>query len=82
MRRAIQRLGLHSDEERRKELEEIDKTTRKLKALGIDEVAAPAPRGIDAIIARAEQRRDEKIKAEKEMRNDEKGLKELFTKDV
>lgn len=70
-----------NDEERRKELEEIDKTTRKLRSLGIDEVAASAPRGIDAIIARAEQRRDEKAKAEDRSRDD-KPFKDIFTKDA
>ncbi|MBQ8248149.1 MAG: hypothetical protein IJZ42_13555 [Lachnospiraceae bacterium] len=70
-----------NDEEKRDEQEAIEKTARRLKSLGVDEVTSSAPRGIDAIIARAEQRRAEKVKSEKESQKGDRSTISFFSKE-
>lgn len=65
------------DDDREEEIEDIDRVKRRLSALEIEETAATAPRGIDAIIAQAEQRKAENIKGQKEKETEEKGFRDI-----
>lgn len=54
------------DGEQKEETEDVDRVKRRLSAMEIEETLAATPRGIDAIIARAEQRKSEATNAQAE----------------
>lgn len=66
------------DDDLRDDMETVNKVQLRLKEMDVEETVPEAPRGLDAIIARATQRRDEKIRDQKEQDRREPGTKDFF----
>ncbi len=68
------------DDEKRREMELITKVSSRLKAMSVDETTITSSRSIDAIIARAEQRKNDNIKNKADhSKSDRDNLAHIFT---